>query len=180
MTKRVVSFMGVAAVATMVILAGCSGSGSPMATPDLVAPLVGTWATDAGPAQVANPQPPPPTILVMRTVTVTIMDAEGENAGTVSIVVSDTTPVGLVVVSTATATIEVTSESVLSVTISNISVVPPIIAVPPEVTALQNAPQILNYELMGEELKVSSALLMALGVTTMAEPQLTLTKQPAS
>ena len=179
MTKRVVSLMGVAAVATMVILAGCSGSGSPMATPDLVAPLVGTWATAAHPAHVANPQPPPATIPVMRTVTVTIMDAEGENAGTVSIVVSDTTPVGPVV-STATATIEVTSESVLSVTISNISVVPPIIAVPPEVTALQNAPQILNYELMGEELKVSSALLMALGVTTMAEPQLTLTKQPAS
>ena len=55
MTKRIVSLMGVAAVATMVILAGCSsGPGAAPAEEDHTAALAGTWTVETM-ATVPNP-----------------------------------------------------------------------------------------------------------------------------
>ena len=53
-------------------------------------------------------------------------------------------------------------------------------SIPAGVTALKGTAQAVDYELMGNQLKLSSAVLMAVGVTTAAKPQLTLTKQTPS
>ena len=92
MTKRVVSLMGVAAVATMVILAGCSsGPGAAPADEDHAAALVGTWMSRALDRMVPLDLMDPTNLTaVMTTVTVTIMAGDMANMGTFTITSADT------------------------------------------------------------------------------------------
>ena len=179
MTKRIVSLMGVAAVATMVILAGCSSG--PGAAPadepaaeDHAAALDGMWMSAALPRSIPlNPMDPMDLTEVMTTVTVTITAGDMANMGTFTITSADT--VGALPVSgisvNGTITVDA-SEIVVTVT----GVLPEeAAAVYP---ALAAAPQTLTYMLSddGNTLTVGSALLVVL----LGQTQLALTKQMAS
>ena len=94
MTKRIVSLMGVAAVATMVILAGCSsGPGAAPAEEDHTAALAGIWTVETM-ATVPNPAADPPTIVVLAAVSVTIVDGPGVNTGSFALTVTIPSPLG--------------------------------------------------------------------------------------
>ena len=165
MTKRVVSLMGAAGVAAMVILAGCSSGPGAV---DHTAALDGTWTVTTM-ATVPNPDPTgaSPTIQAPAMVTATIVDGPGVNTGTFSLTVT----IGPVV-TTGNGTLTAESASVLKVTLNEI--MGP--SVPATVTALKGVEQTLNYELKDNTLKISSDLFATLGVAM----ELTLTKQMAS
>ena len=181
MTKRVVSLMSVAAVATMVILAGCSSG--PGAAPadepaaeDHAEALVGTWMSAALDRMVPlNPMDPMNLTAVMTTVTVTIAAGDMANMGTFAIASADTVaaqPVGKVEVS-GTIVVDA-SEIVVTVT----GVLP--VEAAAAFSALAAAPQTLTYTLSddGNTLTVSSPLLAVLLAPTVME--LPLTKQMES
>ena len=92
MTKRVVSLMGVAAVATMVILAGCSsGPGAAPADEDHAAAIAGTWMSQALDRMVPLDLMDPTNLTaVMTTVTVEIVAGDMANMGTFAIASTDT------------------------------------------------------------------------------------------
>ena len=92
MTKRVVSLMGVAAVATMVILAGCSsGPGAAPADEDHAAAIAGTWMSQALDRRVPLDLMDPTNLTaVMTTVTVEIVAGDMANMGTFAIASTDT------------------------------------------------------------------------------------------
>ena len=174
MTKRVVSLMGVAAVATMVILAGCSsGPGAAPAEADHTAALAGIWTVETT-ATVPYPAADPPTIDVLAAVSVTIVDGPGVNTGSFVLTVTIPSPLGPQgppVVTTGSGMLTAESDSVLKVTLDEIMG-----AAPANVTALKGVELTVNYELMDDMLKISSELLPELGVAM----ELTLEKQMAS
>ena len=189
MTKRVVSLMGVAAVATMVILAGCSSG--PGAEPvDHVAALAGTWMTAEldghveVPAALQASMMLPPIVPVTRTASVVIEDGDGTQEGTFALTVTDV-PVDLAIravvsrlVSMTSGTINVQNDSQMTVTLTGeITIVPPLIPVPADVASLRDTPVPVAYELMDNELNLTSTLFFGLGVTTAPDEKLTLTKQ---
>ena len=173
MTKRFASFMGAAAVAAMVILAGC---GSGPGAKDYAADLAGTWTVRLmGP--IPNPAgTEPATIDAQTDVTVTITKGTGVNMGTFSLTVVNTVSATPPIKTTGNGSLEVESASKMKVTLTEI--MGP--SVPAEATALKGTAQAVDYELMGNQLKLSSAVLMVMGVTTAANPQLTLMKQTPS
>ncbi len=178
---RFASIMGVAAVATLVLLSGCE---TPMKT-DYAKKLEGTWTVTTK-ATVPNPdpatQPTMPTIQIDAQVTVAIVDGEGVNKGTFSLVVTTPGPVDPTTMmptsaqTTGSGSINDASSSKLMVTLTQI--VGP--TVPPEATALLNQEQTIGYALDGNSLTITHALLAVLGVAKPDMPSLTLTKGMAS
>ena len=84
---RFASIMGVAAVATLVLLSGCE---TPMKT-DYAKKLEGTWKRTLGDRQLPNPLVPGTTVPGMSEVTAAVTRT-GTNKGTVSITIVDTVP----------------------------------------------------------------------------------------
>ena len=113
MTKRVVSFMGAAGVAAMVILAGCSSGPGAV---DHTAALAGTWTVTTM-ATVPNLAGEPPTIQVPANIAATIVDGPGVNTGDFTLMV--TLPGGMV--TTGNGTLKAESDSVLKVTLDEIT-----------------------------------------------------------
>ena len=187
---RLASIVGVATVATLVLLSGCESA----VKTDYAKKLDGTWMTAAIVGTVDRPEDfatvvQTEEIDVSRTVTVVIKDGVGNHEGTFTLTVT-TIPTDLMVmavlqtqmiseiVTTASGTINVKNDSELTVTItSDIINVPPVFPVPDGVTErLQNTPLPVSYELMDDELKLSSAILLALEVVMTPGEKLTLTR----
>ena len=181
MTKRIVSLMGVAAVATMVILAGCSSG--PGAAPadepegeDHAEALAGTWSI-AVPRRVPSIPTDPTSALidVSTSVTATIKAGDMANMGTLELTSTDT------VVATMLPASYISVSGTITVDASEIVVT--VTGVLPEEAAavypaLAAAPQTLTYMLSddGNTLTVGSALLVVL----LGQMELALTKQMAS
>ena len=160
---RFASIMGVAAVATLVLLSGCEQA---MEKTDYVKDLEGTWevmelATSVDVGGTAVPG--------TADIEVSITSGDKLNTGDFTLEVNNTTPiVGLV---TATGSIEADSDEI-KVTIDSIS---PADFLPPQVQALQGEEVTINYTVTDDSLEISSALLLSgLGVV---DEKLRLTKQ---
>ena len=174
--------MGVAAVATLVLLSGCD---SPMKT-DYAKKLEGTWKSAELDRMLPGLIPADPMALTAVKTTVEVMIKAGDkaNTGDFSLTIADTvvatmTPGPQVTVS---GTIKVTSK-VITVSVTDVKPQAALEA-NQEVATLLAVPQDLNYELTDNELKVHSAVLAELlaGATVMEQPftadtKLTLTKQ---
>ena len=170
---RLASILGVATVATLVLLSGCEEA----VKTDYTAKLDGTWTITG--LMVTDPQVP---TVIPTDVAVTIVDGSGVNTGTFTLTLTQTlvippatTPEMVSTVGSGTVTAE--SDSVLKVTLTTIMGGP---QVSQTVTDLEGSEQTVNYALSGEELTVSSPVFLALGVTTIEMPELTLTKEMAS
>ena len=88
---RLASIMGVATVATLVLLSGCESA----VKTDYAKNLEGRWTTAELPGTVDRPDGPlyemlPEKIPVTRMVTVTIQDGSGQHEGTFSLTVTST------------------------------------------------------------------------------------------
>ena len=167
---RFASIMGVAAVATLVLLSGCD---TPMKT-DYAKKLEGTWKSGELDRMLPGLNPADPMALTAVKTTVEVMIKAGDkaNVGEFSLTVADTvaatmTPGPQVAVS---GTIKVTSK-VISVSVTGVN---PPAAVDPTSPAgqLLAVEQDLNYELADNELTVHSAVLATLltGATIMGQP----------
>ena len=190
---RLASILGVATVATLVLLSGCE---SPMKT-DYAAAVAGTWMTAEMDGTVDRPpgmqfQALPEEIPVTRTATAMIVDGDGNHEGTFTLTINSepADPVhptvagalqqlmATAIVTTATGTINVKNDSQMTVTIATITNAPAAFPVPEDAkTGFENIPLPVSYELKGNELKLSSAILLALEVVMGPNEKLTLTKQ---
>ena len=116
---RFASIMGVATVATLVLLSGCEQA---MDTTDYAKDLVGTWSVTLSDRDLPHPMPPPATVPGMTAVTA-VVTRTGTNEGTVSLTTVDTpdgSPVGTT--TEITGDIEVTATEIK---VSGIEVDPP-------------------------------------------------------
>ena len=171
---RLASILGVATVATLVLLSGCET----MVQKDYAKDLGGDWKS-ADLERMVPSVPNDPTsarIAVTTSVTATITAGDEKNTGTFMLAVTDTVaPMQQILSISANGTFTVDS-STITLTVTG----------PPETVALLgdrlSGPQDLAWELMGNELKVSSPLLpvLLLGATITADTKLTFTKQMAS
>lgn len=172
---RVASFVGVAAVATMILLSGC-----PTAVKvDLAKQLAGTWTTAELPGTI-DPGTGP--VAATMTATAVITDGPGHHEGTFSLTVTSVPTDAAVaamlpkVVTTATGTINVQNSTEMRVIVESIANVPAIIPVPPDITSsLKNIPLDATYQLADNQLTLTSAALVFLGVVQQGE-SLTLTR----
>ena len=187
---RLASILGVATVATLILLSGCESA----VKTDYAKKLEGSWMTVAIAGTVDTPDAfamavPTETINVSRTVTVVIEDGVGNHEGTFTLTVTTTPTDPMVlavlqaqmiseIVTTASGTINVKNDSELTVTItSGITNAPSVFPVPDGVTEqLLNTPLPVSYELMDDELKLSSAVLLALEAVMTPGEKLTLTR----
>lgn len=173
---RVASFVGVAAVATMILLSGC-----PTAVKvDLAKQLAGTWTTAELPGAI--PHPELGEVNATMTAKAVIMDGPGHHEGTFTLTVTSVPTDAMVkaalpqVVTTATGTINVQNSTEMRVIVESIANVPAIIPVPPDITSsLQNIPLDATYQLADNQLTLTSAALVFLGVVQQGE-SLTLTR----
>ena len=182
---RLASIVGVATVATLVLLSGCETA----VRTDYADALVGTWQYGPVDATLLNPTGDmPPQFDVNRSVTVTIADGDDANTGSFTLMVNDAVKAPLNVgpleapfSTTVTGTINV-DKSTITVTISATGIRPdPRVSADPAAAAalvsfLTGAPQELGYEVKNNDLIVSGAALDTLKVTTPESPKLTLTK----
>ena len=165
---RLASILGVATVATLVLLSGCE---SPTKT-DYATQLEGTWTN--GPAMTITS--------ARRTVTAEIM-RDGVNKGSFSVTVSDTVAgLDTPIVSKASGTMEV-DETKITVTLSadSIKLPPGVTPTPEQLMALTPAAE-LEYDLTDNDTKLdlSGGALVALKVTSSPTAKFTLTKKMAS
>ena len=168
---RLASILGVATVATLVLLSGCEQA----VTTDYAKDLEGTWKVTIEDRDLPNPAGPTPTVPGMSAVTAEVTRT-GTNKGTVSLTIVDTpTAVPAAAQTTeVTGTIEVTADDI---SVSDVAADPPTVlaALPPAVAAGLT----LTYTLAddGSELTVGNAALFTalLGVT-----EVKLTKETAS
>ena len=129
----------------------------------------------------------PPMVPVTRTARVVIEDGAGTQEGTFTLTVTDV-PVNAAIqavvprlVGTTSGTINVQNDSQMTITITGEMMIdPPLIPVPTEVANLKDTPVPVAYELMGNELKLTSTLYFGLGLTKAPDEPLTLTKQETS
>jgi hypothetical protein len=176
--------MGVAAVATLVLLSGCETA----VRTDYAKKLEGTWTNGPSAAMIAIPVAPgamPTQLPVMRTVTAEVT-RDGVNEGTFSITVSDLVDapanVGLLaqpLVSKASGTFTVDA-SEITVTIPENGIELPLgQTLPDQLKALLAAPQVLGWELANDdsELRLSGAALLGLQITASPTEKYLLTKQ---
>ena len=173
---RLASIMGVATVATLVLLSGCETA----VTTDYAKDLVGSWeSVDLNRTIPLNSLEPMNLTAVTTSVTATIMAGDEKNAGTFMLAVTDT------VVAAMQQTPSISVNGTFTVDSSTITLT---VTGPPETAALLGdlppGPQDLAWELMGNELKVSSPLLPVLlanatimGVPFTEDTKLTFTKQ---
>ena len=174
---RIASIMGVAAVATLVLLSGCE---TPMKT-DYAKKLEGTWSNGPNSVTIANPTPggQPAQVPAMRTVTAKV-ERDGVNTGSFSVTVSDVvTGVPAPLVSNASGKMEVDATTITVTIPAGGITLPGGTALPEALMALMAAPQKLNYELTDDDKKLdlSSVALVALQVTASPTEKFTLTKQ---
>ena len=186
---RLASILGVATVATLVLLSGCESATQKKDT-DYAAALAGIWTYSTEEAVVSLGNMPLPAV---RTVTVTITAGDDANTGSFSLMVVDAvkpsanvmglelplsnTVDGTIAVDAAKITVTIKEDGImLDPRISSAGAA--------EATALKSlltaAPQELAYKIKDNELKVSGAALLSLKVTTAESPQLTLTKSTTS
>ena len=162
---RLASILGVATVATLVLLSGCE---SPTKT-DYAKDLQGTWKATL---DVPHAGPPPTTVMTPVEATVERTDT---NKGTVKLTV--TNPTGALSVM---GSIEVTATEIK---VSDIMVDPPtaVTLLPEGAAAVLAQPQTLTYELSGDgsNLEVSNTTLFPV-LLGPSNTELTLTKQTAS
>ena len=201
MTQRIVWLMGVAAVATMVILAGCGdGPGAkpadpdppeeqptdpdpeptdPDPTPDYVAALAGTWTATVDTMQPGDPtDPTSPLVDVQWGITATIAAGDMANTGTLELVLVPTIVVTMQQGDTYTVTGTIAVDtSAITVTITGFE---PLSGAPPELAQMLGAPQEATYAVSedGSMLTVGSALFPVLLGPTFTE--ITLTREMAS
>ena len=170
---RFASIMGVATVATLVLLSGCESATK--TDTDYAKKLEGTWNGTIE-HDVQNPQSPGTTVPGSSMVTAEV-SRTGTNQGDVSLTIS-TGPVGvtdgtMIMTTTIKGSIEVTSSEI---TVSDVSVVPPNPTIAP---ALADG-LTLTYDLSDDESEVTvgNAVLfpVLLGPTN---SEITLTKQMA-
>ena len=165
---RLASILGVATVATLVLLAGCEQATGKKDT-DHVAALAGTWMSAEISRDVPNPMDP--TVMIQVTTVVTAMIGVTE-ASAFTLQMSDTPPVGppipTAVTGTFTATADTITVTVTSVTPENY----------PQAPALKHTPPKFSYTLTETALNLGGPIVAALGLVEAATDQLTLTKQP--
>ena len=163
---RLASILGVATVATLVLLSGCETA----VKTDYAEDLVGTWTVTL--MYVTNPTPPPPTVPGTTVVTANISRTD-TNKGTVSLAIT----VGPAGTTTVTGNIEVTADKI---TVSDIGVKPEtaVAGLPGGAGALAQG-LTFTYDLSGDgsELEVTNTTLFPALLGTM---ELTLTKQTAT
>ena len=147
---RFASIMGVAAVATLVLLSGCEAA---MEKTDYVKDLEGTWSVTLSDREFPN-QTPPPTTLTGMTVVTAMVTRTGTNEGTVSLTTVDTvTGVAGSNTTKITGDIEVTATEIK---VSGIEVDPPMAAgnFPGGAAGLAQG-LTLTYELSDDDSKLS-------------------------
>ena len=166
---RFASFMGVAAVATLVLLSGCE---TPMKT-DYAKKLAGTW-TSVTPTTLQGGIP------AERTVTAAITRTD-TNKGSFTLTVSDQPPApALAIVTKASGTFEVDGKKITATVPPSGLELPT--GAPPltdeQMAALAGA-QDFQYDLTDNDMKLnlSSGVLVALQVTASPTEKFTLTKQ---
>ena len=171
---RLASILGVATVATLVLLSGCESA----VKTDHAKQLVGTWNVTIEDRDLQNRMPPPDTIKGMSEVTAAV-SRTGTNKGTVSLTIVDTptgAPMG--VTTTVMGDIEVTSTEI---TVSDVAVEPMAVlaALPQELAAGLTAGLTLTYTLSddGSELTIGNA---ALFTVLLGATEIKLTKEMAS
>ena len=185
---RLASIVGVAAVATMILLSGCPTA----VRVDLAKRLVGTWETEPLPgvlpipADVQQAHNLPPQVEVTHNVTAVITDGPRHHHGDVIITITSTPTDAMTgaaltaltqqaaVTTTAAGTIYVRSSTEMQVEIA--SIVNSAFDVPEQMTIqLQDVPLQASYELADDVLQVTSDVLFFLGVVGAGEA-LTLTR----
>ena len=177
---RLASILGVATVATLVLLSGCEQA----VTTDYAKDLQGTWSTEFDrmiPLDTAMPMD----LTAVTTAVAAEVTRTGTNKGTVSLTIADTLTAAVAPVATTEVmgTIEVTS-SKITVTVTGIAVTRggmavPNAALPEEVQGLAASPQEMTWNLSGDMLTIGSPLLPVL----LADPttmEFVFTKEPAS
>ena len=195
---RLASIMGVATVATLVLLSGCESATAKKDT-DFAAALAGTWMTAELDGSVDKPTEPPEiallvahitddNIAVKSRVTAIIEDGAGSNAGTFRLTVSSVPTdeqlkmslAGVIgasaIVTSAEGTINVEDDSKMKVTLTEISTVPPAFA-PPAAVALKDMETPFGYVLTDDQLKLSSLAFVGLGFVASPDEQITFAKQ---
>ena len=162
---RFASIMGVAAVATLVLLSGCEAA---MEKTDYVEKLEGTWEV----MELANTVVPPVTMIPTpgtANVEVTITPGEELNTGSFELAVTQITPFTLS--TRAAGTIVVDSKNI-NVTIDSITSVVPLTG---DVTALEGQEREIGYTVTDDSLIVTSSLFPFFGIAE----SITLTKSAA-
>ena len=168
---RIASIMGVAVVATLVLLSGCEQA----VETDYTKKLDGTWTVTGLMVPGADPTTQIPT-----DVTIVIDDGTGLNSGTFSLTVSQVVPPLPDRVDTAVGegSVKAESSSVLKVTLTDLTLTG---LTPQQEQAVKGIVQgmehTFDYDLEGDTLKVSSQILSTLRVTSAADEELTLRKQ---
>ena len=162
---RLASILGVATVATLVLLSGCEAA----VKTDYAKNLAGTWTVGTMGAipnleHAADPSAPA-TIQVPTDVTAAIVDGPGANKGTFTLTVVNNIPVPTdpptvtMATTTGSGSFTVTATEI-KVTLDTISAnVPANLA-----TALKSVEHTLAYKLADNSLEISSDLLPTLGV----------------
>ena len=160
---RFASIMGVAAVATLVLLSGCEAA---MEKTDYAKQLAGTWQHDL----MRNVNGVPSNSAVTATI-----ERTGTNKGTLSLSVADT-PVGAPLPASeteASGTIAVTSTKItvtdVDVTVTAAGVDVTDMVIPADQLALLAGAQEFSWEITGNKLKVSGAVLPIL----LSDPMIT-------
>ena len=194
---RFASILGVATVATLVLLSGCETATQKKDT-DYAAALAGTWMATGlsgtvdkptAPAAIADlvAMLPGDSIDVTSQVALTIKDGDGAHAGTFALMVSSV-PVNEqlkialaamridAIVTSAMGTINVEDGSKMKVTLTGIDTVPDAFALA-AVTALVDMETPFGYDLDDDQLKLSSVAFVGLGFVAMPDEQITFTKQ---
>ena len=173
---RLASILGVATVATLVLLSGCEQA---MQT-DHVEDLEGTWTITDLPTMVMadlnrDGQTDPTPYSATTNVEVVIAAADKLNTGefTVSVVHTITMPRTALPTITATGSIVVDSSSI-DVTVDDINAGP--VPLPPDVQALEGEDIEIGYAVTDDTLVITSTLLVALQVALPTDPNLTLTR----
>ena len=156
---RLASILGVATVATLVLLSGCETA----VKTDYAKDLDGSWAVEFTRDVTTEAGTIPTTTAVTADISRT-----GTNKGTVSLTITDT-PTGAPAPAANTdvmGTIEVTSSkitvTVTSITVTRLGVEVPPSELPTTVQGLATAPQEMTWKLTGNMLKIGSPLLPVL------------------
>lgn len=167
---RIASIMGVATVATLVLLSSCE-----VPVTDYAKKLEGTWTNGPAQATVTTPQGDVP---AMRTVTAEIARTD-VNKGSFTLTVSDALPAAASPIeTTASGTFEVDGTKITATVPPSGLMLPEGVTLTPDQLAALAGPQDFLYDLSDNDTKLSlsSVVLVALAVTASPTDKFTLTK----
>ena len=167
---RLASILGVATVATLVLLSGCEQA----VKTDYAKNLAGTWNVTMM-RDLPNPEGMPATVSVTTAVTAKVART-GTNKGTVSLTITNTPPL-------PTGSVEVMGSievSATEITVSNVGVEPmAVLAAAPAAAQLLEGGLTLEYDLSDDKLTVENETLFST-VLMLGTASLELTKQMAN